>query len=86
MRGETGRRIRREGGEPGVAARRTKVQKGREGRATNMAGLYREELLGEGQPSPLVQGRWQRMQAIPCDRLELKDAGRTWQPCPALVC
>lgn len=37
-----------ERGEPGVAARKPKVQKRR---VTKMSGLYREETLGEGQPS-----------------------------------
>ena len=36
-------------GEPDTVARRPKVQKGR---VTKMSGLYREESLGEGQPSP----------------------------------
>lgn len=38
-----------EGGEPGIAARRPKEQKGQ---VTKMLGLYREESLGKEQPSP----------------------------------
>lgn len=36
---------------PSTATRRTEAPKGREGCVTNMSRLYREELLGEEQPS-----------------------------------
>jgi hypothetical protein len=47
----------RERGEPGVATRRTKVQRQW---VTKMSGLYREESLGKGQLTPELESSGKR--------------------------
>lgn len=66
--------------EPGVAARRAKIQKEQ---ITKISGLSMEEPLEKGSPAPQLEssGRGQGMSAVPCSRV-LRNAGRTWRPGP----
>lgn len=54
--GREGSEEKREQIEPGTAASRPKDQN--EGEVTQMSGLYREELLREGQPIPGLAGKF----------------------------
>jgi hypothetical protein len=58
--------VRRGGKERGNRSCSQKVKRCKKRKVVKMSGLYREEPLGEGQPSPWPGGRG--MSAKPCNR------------------